>query len=367
MIELKEAGKIEMPKILIIGAGGSGNNAVNRMINAGVKGVSFATINTDKFVLDKTLTDQRIQIGQKLLKGYGAGADPELGESAAMENEEEIRNLVAESSMVIVTCGMGGGTGTGAAPVIAKICKEAEILTLGVVTLPFSFEGTARMTVAKRGIEKLREWVDTMLVIPNDKLLGISGKSLMLDEAFEMADSVLKNTIESITNIVYNDGEINTDFNDLKTTFIGKGEGHLGVGIVGADGTVLEAAKMAVNSPLLDTNIEGAEVLLVNTCGRIDIQSVNEAISYLGDLAGEDTKVIWGTVHGADLEEDKIMVTIIATGMNKRKDIKVKSSKNEMTQKEPELSFIKPDVVPKFHTTKKLEIPDFLKAYSITK
>lgn len=362
MINIKERDDREVPKILVIGAGGGGNNAVNRMIRAGVKGVSFAAVNTDKFVLDKSEAEKRIQIGGKLLKGYGAGADPELGESAAKESEEELKALVEECNMVIVTCGMGGGTGTGAVPVIARVCKELGILILGVVTLPFSFEGDARMAVAKQGVEKLKEWVDTLIVIPNDKLLGLTDKPLMLEAAFETADSVLKNTIESISNIVYNDGTVNIDFNDLKTTLIGKGVGHLGVGIVGSEGTALEAAKQAVNSPLLDTSIEGAEVLLVNTYGRVDIHSISEAINYLKDLAGAGTRVIWGTVSAEDIGEDKIMVMLLATGMKEKTKPKPAVKLDKIDRREIARINIKPS-----GSGGELKIPSFLKTYADAK
>lgn len=362
-IMIKEVENREAPKILVIGAGGGGNNAVNRMINAGVSGVSFAAVNTDKFVLDRSKAEKRIQIGEKLLKGYGAGADPELGESAAIESEEEIKAMISDSNMVIVTCGMGGGTGTGAAPVIAKICKEAGILTLGIVTLPFSFEGDARMAVARQGVDKLKEWVDTIIIIPNDKLLGLSDKPLMIDAAFEMADSVLKSTIESISTIVYKDGVVNIDFNDLKTTLIGKGQGHLGVGIVDSDETALDAAKKAVNSPLLDTTIEGAEMLLVNTCGKVDIVSLNDAINYLKELTGPGTKVIWGTVKADDIGDDKIMVTIIATGMTEKPKLVVKPVIPERFERRevlPTYNYKRQSMVEE----KEIRIPDFLRTYT---
>ena len=268
--------------------------------------------------------------------------------------------MVEEMNMVIITCGMGGGTGTGAAPVIAKICREMDILTLAIVTLPFSFESSQRMTAAKQGLECLKEYVDTLLVIPNDKLLGLSEKPLLLDAAFEMADSVLKDAIETIANIVYNGGTINIDYNDLKTTFSGKGQGHLGVGIVGSDKTALDAVKQAVNSPLLDTSIEGADVLLANTCGRVDINAINEAISYLTDLTGKDTRVIWGTVHPENIDEDKIIVTIIATGM---------APKNQTSQVPKPIPKgdplrLKVPPAPTARKTGELQIPVFLRAYS---
>ena len=364
MISIKEMERPGNPNILVIGVGGGGNNAVNRMISSGVSRVEFAAVNTDRLVLEKSKAEQRIRLGEKLLKGYGAGADPDLGESAAMESEEEIRTLIEGRDMVIVTCGEGGGTGTGATPIIARIAKEAGILTLGVVTLPFTFEGNARMNVARQGIDKLKEWVDTLLVIPNDKLLGLSDKPLLLDTAFELADSVLKNTIECVSNIVYNDGTINIDFNDLKTTFTNKGTGHLGVGIANTDGSVLDAVKQAVNSPLLETSIEGAEVLLVNTCGRVDIRSVHEAVGYLNELTGPDTRVIWGTVEDQSAPEDRIMVTLVATGMNQKPKTKAVSVAKPLPVARLEHPVNMPPRTPGTGNGMELKIPDFLKAYS---
>lgn len=327
MLEIKTNEKLNGPKILVIGVGGGGNNAVNRMIEAELKEIEFAVVNTDVAVLDNNKAERRIQIGAKLLKGYGAGADPAMGEAAALEDEERIKELIAGYDMVIVTCGMGGGTGTGAAPIIAKCCKDEGILTVGVVTLPFSFESGPRMTAAKAGTQALKAQVDTLLVIPNDKLIGLSEKPLMLEDAFLLADSVLKYAIEGISNIVYNRGTVNIDFNDVKTTLKNKGLGHLGVGSVSADGSVLEAVKKAVNSPLLTTSIEGAANILINIGGRVDIFSLNEAVGYIRELAGERVNIIWGTVTGESNAEDKIIVTLIATGMPEVQEEKLKSEK----------------------------------------
>ena len=312
-----------------MGVGGGGNNALVRLIDYQLRGVDYVAVNTDIQVLNACKADTRIQIGKKLTKGYGAGADPEIGETAAVENEEEIRTAVQGSDMCIITCGMGGGTGTGAAPVIAKCCRDAGILTVGVVTTPFSFENTPRITAAQNGIEKLKTNVDTLLVIPNDKLIGLSEKPLLLEEAFEIADSVLKYTIEGITNIVHNKGVVNLDFNDLRTTLLNKGIGHLGIGTVDVECSVLEAIKQAINSPLLETSIEGAENLLINTSGKVNIVALNEAISYVRELAGDKVNIIWGTVTKADYDEEKIVVTLIATGMaeqNKTSKVAVKST-----------------------------------------
>ena len=328
MLEIMCDNKTDGPKIIVIGVGGGGNNAINRMINSHLTDAEYIAVNTDAQVLNSCKSETRIQIGKKLTKGYGAGADPQIGETAAQENEEDIRGSIAGADMCIITCGMGGGTGTGAAPIIAKICKEAGILTVGVVTTPFSFENTPRITAAKNGVEKLKQNVDTLLVIPNDKLIGLSEKPLLLEDAFEIADSVLKYTIEGITNIVRNKGLVNLDFNDLRTTLLNKGVGHLGIGTVDVECSLLEAVKQAVNSPLLETSIEGAENLLINTSGKVNITSLNEAISYVRELAGSKVNIIWGTVTQDNYDEEKIVVTLIATGMSEEKNNPVFVSKS---------------------------------------
>ena len=354
MLEIKYDNSAEEPKILVIGVGGGGNNAVDRMIESNLSGANYVAVNTDIQVLNACKAETKIQIGKKLTKGYGAGADPQIGETAALESEEEIKAAISGADMCIITCGMGGGTGTGAASVIAKCCKDAEILTVAVVTTPFSFESTPRITAAENGIEKLKANVDTLLVIPNDKLIGLSEKPLLLEDAFVIADSVLKYTIEGITNIVRNKGVVNLDFNDLRTTLTNKGIGHLGIGTVDVECSVLEAVKQAVNSPLLDTTIEGAENLLINTSGKVNIMALNEAISYVRELAGSKVNIIWGTVTQKDYDEDKIVVTLIATGMSKEAEVpkivpkyteaelKIQDYKQPVAKKEMEL------VIPSF-------------------
>lgn len=309
------------PRILVAGIGGGGNNALNRLCeNKTRTNIDTAAINTDMMVLDQCASPTRLQIGEKLTGGYGAGADPSVGEAAAMENEEEIRELVSDYNMLILTCGMGGGTGTGATPVVARIAQEAGVLVVAVVTTPFQFESMPRLMAAEAGVSKLEEHVDTLLVIPNDKLLTISEKPLKLDDAFLMADSVLKYTIEGITNIVYYSGVVNLDFNDLKTTLLGKGIGHLGLGIIDEETPVIEAVKQAINSPLLDTTIVGASNILLNSSGNVDVVSLNEAISYVRETAGMNVNLLWGTVNPEDPEyEGKIVITLIATGMPKAK------------------------------------------------
>ena len=318
MIELFNEEAVNEPKILVIGIGGGGNNALDRMISSNLNGTCYAAMNTDIQVLNDCSADQKIQLGKKLTNGFGAGASSDIGEAAAKESEEEIKELIKGYDLCIITCGLGGGTGTGAAPVVAGFCKELGILTIAVVTTPFSFENTPRITAAKQGLSKLKENVDTLLTIPNDKLIGISDKPLLLEEAFLIADSVLKYTIEGITNIIYNKGMVNLDFNDLRATLSGKGVGHLGIGIVNAGESILEAVKQAINSPLLDTSIQGASNLLINTCGKVNIVDLNEAISHVRELAGEHVNIICGTVSAADFDGEKIVVTLIATGMDEK-------------------------------------------------
>ena len=362
MIEIKSERSLDGPKIVVIGVGGGGNNALDRMIDSNLHRVDYVAVNTDIQVLNDCKADKKIQIGKKLTKGYGAGANPEIGEAAALENEEEIKAIVEGADMCIVTCGMGGGTGTGATPVIAKCCMDAGILTVGVVTTPFSFENTPRITAAEKGVEKLKENVDTLLVIPNDKLIGLSDKALLLEDAFEIADSVLKYTIDGITNIVHNKGIINLDFNDLRTTLTKKGIGHLGIGTVDVECSVLEAVKQAINSPMLDTSIEGAENLLINTSGKVNIMAVNEAISYVKEVAGNKVNIIWGTVTKPDYDENKIVVTLIATGMNK-------TTKMPTVKLKPLPSEIKKYEVKQLNARNELEIvsPSFLKEVSAKK
>lgn len=376
MLEIVDRDKNICPKILVIGVGGGGNNAVDRMIDAGLSGVTFAAINTDQAVLQNSKAEIKLQIGEKILKGYGAGADPSLGEAAAIENEDNIKEIISEMDMVIITCGMGGGTGTGATPFIAKCCKDAGVLTIGVVTLPFTFENKPRMVAAESGITKLKENVDTLLVIPNDKLLNITDRQLKLEDAFVLADSVLKYSIEGITNIVYNLGAVNIDFNDLRTTLTNKGIGHLGIGTVDADVSILEAVKQAVNSPLLDTSIAGAEMILLNTSGNVTLLALNEAASYLRELAGENVNIIWGTVSEKDNIADNITVTLIATGMpekakklemnvqrdwnNKKNNSQVSNSKSSISENIKNTQFDK-----KLHRERKeVEIPIFLRNYN---
>ena len=332
MIELTTGKTFNMPKIYVIGVGGGGNNAVNRMIADGVGNVEYISANTDAQVLEESNAGRTIQIGPKSTAGFGAGANPAVGAAAAKESEEEISEAVKDAQMVILTCGMGGGTGTGAIPVIASICKEEGILTVAVVTLPFSFEGQPKYLMAKEGLEELKKNVDTLLVIPNDKLLTITDKPFYLEEAFIMADSVLKYTILGLTNIIFNRGTINLDFNDIKTVLSDKGNAHLGIGRVSSEKSILEAVKQAVDSPLLETSIAGASHILLNSSGRINVLELNEAVNYVKEVAGPDVIIIWGTVTDKAADMDEIVVTLVATGIgdaSEKKIVLAKTSKSD--------------------------------------
>ena len=318
MLEVKAAQNKNMPKVMVLGIGGGGNNAISRMVTDASEHVTYAALNTDSMTLDKCPASIRLQLGSKLTQGFGAGGDPVIGESAAKESEEDIADLVKDANMVILTCGMGGGTGTGAIPVVAEICKKLGILTIAVVTMPFSFESQPRVYAAQTGLKKLEQNIDTLLVIPNDKLLTITDKPFYMDEAFDMADSVLKYVIEGITNIIFNHGTINLDFNDLKSTLKDKGYGMFGIGIATGEETIIDAVEKAISSPLLETKINGASNILLNTSGRIDIVALNKAVTYIREQAGENVNIFWGTVSGEDAPSD-LVVTVIATGMNQAK------------------------------------------------
>ena len=301
-------------KIIVIGVGGAGNNAVNRMVEEKISGVEFIGINTDKQALKLCKAPTPLQIGEKLTKGLGAGAKPEVGEKAAEENIEEIRQAITGADMVFVTCGMGGGTGTGAAPVVAKIAKDMGILTVGVVTKPFKFEARTRMTNAVTGIDKLKENVDTLIVIPNDKLLEIVDRRTTMPDALKKADEVLQQAVQGITDLINNATLINLDFADVQTVMKDKGIAHIGIGQAKGDDKALEAVKIAVASPLLETTIQGASDVIINVSGDISLMDANEAVTYVQDLTGDDTNIIFGASYD-DTKTDEASITIIATGI----------------------------------------------------
>jgi cell division protein FtsZ len=301
--------------LLVVGVGGAGNNAVNRMIDEGIKGVEFVCVNTDKQILQRCKAPVCIQIGEKLTKGLGAGARPEIGEKAAEESQDELAEVVKDAEMVFVTCGMGGGTGTGAAPVVAKIAKDMGKLTVGIVTKPFSFEGKSRMNNALGGIEKLKECVDTLIVIPNDKLLAICDRRTTMPEALRKADEVLQQGVQGITDLINTPALINLDFADVVTVMKDKGIAHIGIGVGKGDDKCVEAVKEAITSPLLETTIDGATHVIVNISGDVGLIEANEAASYVQELAGEEATIIFGAMYD-DSEADSITITVIATGLS---------------------------------------------------
>ena len=315
MLEIKINEAENSARIVVIGVGGAGNNAVNRMIDENIAGVEFIGINTDKQALQFCKAPTAMQIGEKLTKGLGAGAKPEVGQKAAEENSEELAQVMKGADMVFVTCGMGGGTGTGAAPVIARLAKDMGILTVGVVTKPFRFEAKTRMTNALSGIERLKESVDTLIVIPNDKLLEIVDRRTTMPDALRKADEVLQQAVQGITDLINVPGLINLDFADVQTVMTDKGIAHIGIGHAKGDEKALEAVKQAVSSPLLETTIEGATHVIINSSGDISLIEANEAASYVQELAGDDANIIFGAMYDEDAQ-DEASITVIATGLD---------------------------------------------------
>ena len=303
-------------KILVIGVGGAGNNTVDRMIRQDVTGVEYLCVNTDRQQLDRCLTANVMQIGANLTKGLGAGANPEVGRGAALESKEEIVKSLDGVDKVFITCGMGGGTGTGAAPVIAEVAKRSGILTVGAVTKPFKYEGSVRRRNADNGIEELKKYVDTLIVVPNDKLLEISDRKTSLPEALEKADSVLQQGIQGITDLITKPGLINLDFADIRTVMKDKGLAHFGMGEGTGANKCLDAVKMAVNSPLLDTIIDHASHVIINFSGDVGLLEVSEATDYVTGIVGEDASMFFGSIV-EDEGSDHVKVTLIATGLGK--------------------------------------------------
>lgn len=314
MLEIMTNEAESSAKIIVIGVGGAGNNAVNRMVEESIGGVEFVGINTDKQALTLCKAPTILQIGEKLTKGLGAGAKPEVGEKAAEESIEELKQIMEGADMVFVTCGMGGGTGTGAAPVVAGVAKEMGILTVGVVTKPFKFEARTRMSNALMGIEKLEENVDTLIVIPNDKLLEIVDRRTTMPEALRKADEVLQQAVQGITDLINLPALINLDFADVQTVMTDKGVAHIGIGEARGDDKALEAVQQAVASPLLETTIEGASHVIINISGDISLMDANDAASYVQDLAGENANIIFGAKFDESMT-DQASITVIATGL----------------------------------------------------
>lgn len=361
-------------KIKVVGVGGGGGNAVNRMIKAGLTGVDFWAMNTDAQVLEMSSADNKIRLGNKLTAGLGAGGDPSVGEKAAEETREDIVKALDGADMVFVTSGMGGGTGTGAAPVVAKIAKELGALTIGVVTKPFSFEGKRRLNQALQGLEKLKETVDALIVIPNDKLLEVVERRTTMKEAFQVVDEVLLRGVQGISDIITVPGLINVDFADVKAVMQSSGSALMGIGRGSGEGRAMEAAKLAINSPLLETSINGASGIILNVTGGSDmtLHEVTEAAQVIHDAVLDDAIVTFGSVID-DRIQGEIQITVIATGFE------LKGTSSAMGRKEPDLaskplnvadffsgSYSSQPITPAIRSTQEmptnvLDIPDFLK------
>ena len=355
-----------LQEIKVIGVGGGGCNAINRMIESGMKGVTFVAVNTDKQALAKNRAETKIQIGEKLTKGLGAGGNPEVGQKSAEENLEDLEKFIAGSDMVFVTCGMGGGTGTGAAPIIAKIAKDMGILTVGVVTKPFRFEGKKRGEHAELGIKFLKKYVDSLVVVPNDKLLEAVQEQTSLLEAFSMADEVLKQGVQSISDIIVDDALINLDFADVTTIMKDKGIVHMGVGHGKGENKIEEAVRSAIDSPLLETKISGARAVLINITGGKDLTmfDVDKVATQIDEEADSNAIIILGTAIKEDLQ-DEIAVTVIAAGFENPRDfggpVLPKTEPEEIVQGETRLD--SEALVDDYRDTfgKGIEIPRFLR------
>ena len=314
-----DTGTDSVVNIKVIGVGGGGNNVVNRMVETGVKGVEFIAVNTDKQALAVSGANHKIQIGEKLTEGQGAGANPEVGRQSAEESRTQISKALEGTDMVFITAGMGGGTGTGAAPILADLSKEMDILTVGVVTKPFSFEGRRRMQLAESGIENLRTKVDSLVIIPNDRLKFATEQKITLANAFEVADDVLRQAVQSISDLIKNTGFINLDFADVSAVMKDAGMAHMGVGRASGTNKAEEAARRAVSSPLLETSINGARGVLVNVTGSTDVglEEVEIAANLVQEAADPNALIIFGATFDENME-DEICVTVIATGFDEK-------------------------------------------------
>ena len=360
-----------LQEIKVIGVGGGGCNAINRMIESGMKGVTFVAVNTDKQALAKNRAETKIQIGEKLTKGLGAGGNPEVGQKSAEENLEDLEKFIAGSDMIFVTCGMGGGTGTGAAPIIAKIAKDMGILTVGVVTKPFRFEGKKRGEHAELGIKFLKKYVDSLVVVPNDKLLEATTAETSLLDAFSMADEVLKQGVQSISDIIVDDALINLDFADITTIMKDRGIVHMGVGSGKGENKIEDAVRGAIDSPLLETKISGARAVLINiTGGRgLTMYDVDRVASRIEEEADDNAIIILGTSIEEEMQ-DEIAITVIAAGFEKpptdkdfRNETVIPNIRNtmELNAEEPQVQATPSRNTASFGNIPGIDIPEFLK------
>jgi len=350
VLEFEEQGFAQAAAIKVVGVGGGGNNAVNRMIAAELQGVDFITVNTDSQALSGSKAVQKIQLGVKLTKGLGAGADPEIGKKAAQESREELSKSLEGADMIFITAGMGGGTGTGASPIVAEVARELGALTVGVVTRPFTFEGKKRAEQAEQGIIELKSKVDTLIVIPNDRLLQVVDKQTAITEAFKIADDVLRQGVQGISDLIAVPGLINLDFADVKTIMSEKGSALMGIGRSSGDNRAAQAAKAAISSPLLETSIEGAKGVLLNITGgpNLGLFEVNEAAEIIASSADPDANIIFGAVIDENMG-DSVQVTVIATGFEQ---VTAAKPLNTLRDRKEFRSFVSPD---------ELEIPAFLR------
>lgn len=320
-------------KIKVIGVGGAGGNAVNRMVEENIKGVEFIAANTDMQALDLSQADTRLQLGPKLTRGLGAGSNPDIGQKAAEESEDVISDLLKESDMIFITAGMGGGTGTGAAPVIARVAKDSGALTVGVVTRPFMFEGPKRAKYADKGIEDLKQHVDTLVVIANNRLLEIVDKKTPMKEALHVADDVLRQGVQGISDLITSPGFVNLDFADIKTVMSDQGSALMGIGAANGENRIVEATKKAISSPLLEVSIDGAKQVLLNITGGPDLSlfEANESANVVSQATSEDVNIIFGTSMDENLG-DEVRVTVIATGIDDEKPV---TKKNKTVSSQP--------------------------------
>ena len=330
----------QIAKIKVVGVGGGGMNAVNRMINGGVKNVEFVVINTDKQVLDVSPAETKLQIGKNVTNGLGAGANPETGREAAIESKDEIRAALEGADMVFVTCGMGGGTGTGASPIVAEIAQDLGALTVGIVTKPFRFEGNRRMEQAIIGVDELKKHVDSLIVIPNDKLRDIIDKSTSMSDAFREVDNVLHRGVQSISDLIAVSGLINLDFADVKAVMENRGNALIGIGLATGENRAIEAAKQAVSSPLLETSIVGATEAIINVTGgkTLTLFEAEDAAEVVRASANTDINIIFGAVINENLD-DEVIVTVIATGFddeNKSKEENIEEPKKSINMMDDE-------------------------------
>ena len=349
--------------IKVIGVGGAGNNAVDRMVESGIKGVDFIAVNTDRQQLLRSKAGQKIQIGEKITRGLGAGANPDIGAQAAEESKAEIQESLRGADMVFVTAGMGGGTGTGAAPIVASCAKEMGILTIGVVTKPFTFEGKKRLSQAERGVESLKGKVDTLVVIPNDKLLQLIDRKTSIVEAFKMADDILRQGVQGISDLITITGLVNLDFADVKTIMLNTGMAHMGVGRASGENRAEDAAKQAIQSPLLETSIEGARGVIINITGgsNLGLHEINTAAELIQRSVDSEANIIWGSVIDETLDED-IVITVIATGFDKEPGVAQTSSVSSIIDRAwgEKINSI-PAPVDNTNSSNDLDIPSFLR------